>query len=671
MGKLNKFLILAVCVLLNGAVPVQSAWADEYVSGKSGLDVIFVMDYSGSMKSNDPDHMAQGMVKAFVDTVHSADIRIGFVAYNDQLLSAMQPVTVETNEARQELKALIDKAGYSGNTDIGLGLKYAYDLVSREKERKKAIILISDGESDLTGSVTGRVLEDSLEDTEYVALQCGKEGIPVYSIAFGEYDGNTGALEQLSDRTGGQMYPVEDAETLIGILYGIFENNTDFSIEKITDGIYAAGEQNIRIRLDEPYVDELDVLLVSPQTVGPVSVSYGEQQTEATGLKNYAVAKIGNTDSRVKELAVRTETAKNQELQVYLIAYRNLTPVLSVETSVNKNSPLVCQLYFKDTGGNIIADEGFYKNFSWEFTFSGNGEAEMPDGEIRDGIIRGEIIPGHAGTYYLEGRLDDHMGRAVFPPVEIRVINRSPEGGLPDSPGYTVLSGEQRIRLDEYFSDPDGDATEYALDSAGDPSAKAEIQGRELVFRPEKSGTGTIRLLVSDGEDTYEYPYTIEVVPLWKAYWWAEALVAAAVLALVWKLVHKPVPELEKLEAETKKNHFAGKLDAYFTVQPEGDGEIPPLSFQMHRVKGNRTSLGSLLEEYPEACSALELDKVFLVADEDRRMILCHTSNASVMVGSSIICRQIQYSVSFGDVVYITSEDGAYDLEIHYIAVFQ
>ncbi len=137
MGKLNKFLILAVCVLLNGAVPVQSAWADEYVSGKSGLDVIFVMDYSGSMKSNDPDHMAQGMVKAFVDTVHSADIRIGFVAYNDQLLSAMQPVTVETNEARQELKALIDKAGYSGNTDIGLGLKYAYDLVSRKRSGKK------------------------------------------------------------------------------------------------------------------------------------------------------------------------------------------------------------------------------------------------------------------------------------------------------------------------------------------------------------------------------------------------------------------------------------------------------------------------------------------------------------------------------------------------------
>ena len=91
----------------------------------------------------------------------------------------------------------------------------------------------------------------------------------------------------------------------------------------------------------------------------------------------------------------------------------------------------------------------------------------------------------------------------------------------------------------------------------------------------------------------------------------------------------------------------------------------------MHRVKENRISLGSLLEAYPEACGALDLDRIFLVADEDRRMILYHTADASVMVGSSILCRQIRYSVSFGDVVYIASEDGAYDLEIHYIAVIQ
>ena len=71
--------------------------------------------------------------------------------------------------------------------------------------------------------------------------------------------------------------------------------------------------------------------------------------------------------------------------------------------------------------------------------------------------------------------------------------------------------------------------------------------------------------------------------------------------------------------------------------------------------------------DYPEISDALGLDLLHLIADEDRRMILYHTSNAVVMIGNSIVCRQIQYSVSFGDVIYITSQDGAYELEMHYI----
>ena len=31
----------------------QSVYAEEFVSTKNGLDVMFVMDYSGSMKTND------------------------------------------------------------------------------------------------------------------------------------------------------------------------------------------------------------------------------------------------------------------------------------------------------------------------------------------------------------------------------------------------------------------------------------------------------------------------------------------------------------------------------------------------------------------------------------------------------------------------------------------
>lgn len=675
MRKVNKFLTLLICIVLCGIMSAQSVWAEEYVSVKSGLDVIFVMDYSGSMKSNDPDAIAQGMVKAFIDTVHATDIHVGFVAYNDQLLAATQPLPVKTNEERQTLKTLIDKSGYSGNTDIGLGLRYAYDLIRQNSDRKKAIILISDGESDLKGSSTGRVLENALQDVEYVTSECKKEAIPVYSIAFGEYDGNVKSLEKISGQTGGEMYTVKKPETLIQVLYGIFENNMDYRIEKITDGIYAAGRQDILVKLDEPYVDEVDVLLISPQTIGSVEVIYGEKEAETILLKNYAVAKLENIDEQIKELVVRTETVKNQELQVYLIAYRNLTPVLLTEPLVDKNSSLTYQVYFKDKNETIITDEAFYHHFFYTFALSKKGEKETLEAEIQNGRICGEVILNHTGTYFLEGRLDDHMGKVVFPTIEIQVQNRCPEGELPVNERYTILTKEQMFPLDEYFSDPDGDNLTYALkESLGNTEKKplqAELNDGILRIKPVKSGKGIVELNVTDGEAIFTYIYEAEVIPLWKVYWWVIVLLVVLCAVLFWKFKHKAKPELKQLVADTRKNQFCGRLDAYFTVQPETEEEILPLSFSMIQFTDNKLSLDLLFKAYPEAIEALELDAIYLVADEERRMVLYHNSKSSVMIGNAIACKEIQYSVSFGDVIYITSPDNHYDLELHYIAVIQ
>lgn len=180
-----------------------------------------------------------------------------------------------------------------------------------------------------------------------------------------------------------------------------------------------------------------------------------------------------------------------------------------------------------------------------------------------------------------------------------------------------------------------------------------------------------IAIHVSDGEDTIQYVYRIKVVPLWQAYWWVIVLAAVIFAIILLKITYKPKPELERLTEEKKQYHFCGRLDAYFVLQPQDVEEIMPLSFQMNRVKDGRVSLGSLFGNYPNQAKALQLDDIFLIADENRSMILYHKSKSGVMIGNTIACMQIQYSINFGDIIYITSPDGSYDLEIHYIAVFQ
>ena len=673
MKRLKRVLFVLFCfVFLSSS---QGVMAKEIRSEQNGLDVIFVMDYSGSMNANDPDHTASGMVKAFIDTVHSADIRIGFVAYNDRIVSSAAPVSVKTQEERDALKAQMDSAGYSGNTDIGLGLNYAYGLSGQETGRKRMIVLISDGESDLKGSKTGRSLEISNADLKNTVDACQSQGIPIYTVAFGKYDGSKEVLKEIAKETNAGNYTVEQPETLIDVLYGIFHSNMAYRIQEITNGIYGAGSQSIRVKLDDAYLDEMDVLMISPQQILDTTVVYGDQQIKPVNLVHYSVAKLSDVKSEIKELNIQTNTSKDQGLKVYLISYRDLVPVLEVETDMARNKPLPFRIYFKDKSGSVITDEAFYKNFTPKIEIYADGQSDNGrtpiNTEIKDGVITGEVKLESSGTYYIDSRLDDVMESCVFETVRVQVVNTPPAGELPDKLSLNPLSKEKKLKLDDYFHDSDGDALTYSLEESTKNAAAVALERGVLTVKPLKSGRESLVIKVADGESALSYRYSFEVIPLWKAYWWAFALGILVIGAIIWRIFHKPRPELEVITEKKAQNRFQGKMDAYFVGQPEEEEEIPPLTFPMYKIKDNRVSIGDLMKEFPEASESLGLDRIFLIADEERRMILYHSSDSVIMLGSSIVCKKIQYSVSFGDIISITAPEGDYDLEIHYISMIQ
>lgn len=673
MKRLKAVFFLASCLVFISSS--FCAFGEESASKKNGLDVMFVMDYSGSMASNDPDHTATGMVKAFIDTVHSGDIRIGFVAYNDRVVSSAAPVSVRTQEERDSLKTLMDTTGYSGNTDIGLGLNHAYGLTGQEDGRKCIFVLISDGETDLKASTTGRTKEISDQDLRNTVEACRSRSIPLYTVAFGNYDGSKEILKEISSQTGGQNYTVEKPETLIEVLYGIFHDNMAYRIQEITNGIYGEGIQSLNIKLEDSHLDEMDVLMISPQQIGDTTVIYGEQQINPVNLVHYSVAKLSDIKSEIREMNIRTNTKKNQELKIYLISYRDLTPVMETETSIGKNQPLSYKIYFKDKSGSVIKDEAFYKNFTPKVVIYPDGQADSGrrnmETAVKDGILTGKMVLSQSGTYYIDACLEDGMESCVFHTARIQVINTPPTGELPKNITYNLFTGQKQLALKDYFSDSDGDAIFYTMDQEAGDVAKVGLEAGILTIKPLKPGRQNLILNISDGDAVISCSYPIEVVPLWKAYGWVMILILAATGGVLWRIFHKQKPELEVITETKAQNCFQGKMDAYFIKQPEEEEEIPPLTFPMYKIKDNRISLGDLMKEYSKASAALGLDHIFLIADEDRRMILYHSSDSSLMIGNSIVCRKIQYSVSFGDIISITSLDGAYDLEIHYISMIQ
>lgn len=664
---MKKIRILLCCVILCLIFP-QKVYAEENICRKEPLDIIFVIDCSGSMKTNDPSKMGLNMVQAFVDTVQAENIRIGYVAYNNDILSYSAPESISTAERRQALKDEINSITYSGDTDIGLGISRAYDLLSEKENTRQVMVLISDGETDLP-KADERTEEQSDKELEECVGKCKEENIQIYTVAFGRYDGNRAVLEEIAAQTEAENYSAQSPENLIEVLYGIFQDNLIYRIQQFTSGVYAGGSQEIRCILDAPYLDEINVLLVSSEPVGETVVQYGEEEIRLTNLAHYAVGKIENVkaDASVKELVIRSETKEEQDLQIYVVSYRKLMPVLELASNAGRNQKQEYQVYFKDRDGEIIKDAEFYKKFSWEITCTDPNMTQEAAG-ASDGVLKGKLCFSNSGTYELKGILSDDFGSYSLL-AQVEVTNSIPSGSIPDE-RCTLIDGEWTICLDDYFEDKDHDKLVYSI--PGDrEGVSVQLNDNLLTVRPQSAGDHMVAIHVSDGEDTIQYVYRIKVVPLWQAYWWVIVLAAVIFAIILLKITYKPKPELERLTEEKKQYHFCGRLDAYFVLQPQDAEEITPLSFQMNRVKDGRVSLGSLFGNYPNQAKALQLDDIFLIADENRSMILYHKSKSGVMIGNTIACMQIQYSINFGDIIYITSPDGSYDLEIHYIAVFQ
>ncbi|MDE6984817.1 MAG: VWA domain-containing protein, partial [Lachnospiraceae bacterium] len=418
--------ILVYCIILALFFPVTGN-AEEIVPEKEQLDIMFVIDSSGSMKTNDPSGMGLDMVQAFIDTMQTQGIRIGYVAYNDAIVSYSEPETIDSTQNREKLKDMIASIKYSGDTDIGMGVSHAYQLLSTGENTRKIMVLISDGETDLPAG-SSRTVEQSDRELAYCIGQCRDNNIPIYTIAFGRYDGTFDLLEKAAQETHAKSYSAEKPEGLMEILYGIFQDNLFCRIQQFSNGTYAGGSQQVTCVLDTVYVDEIDILLISSGTVGETMVEYGDTELFLTNLSHYAVGKIENNKNHVpaRELTIHTATDEGQDLQVYVISYRGFMPSMNIEAKAAKNQKLMYEICFKDTGGENITDADFYKLFSWELvcTDSANLQKDVAIDTIKveEGILRGSIQFTHSGVYTLAGTLSDGYGSYHYP-IQVEVPN--------------------------------------------------------------------------------------------------------------------------------------------------------------------------------------------------------------------------------------------------------
>lgn len=407
--KIKSILIIAAIVIFQlGNVPLVNA---ESSNTSSNLDVVFVLDSSGSMKESDPEEIRTEAIKMFLDMSQVQGNKFGLVAYSDNVVREHNLDTINSSDDKERIKNMALNIPLGQKTDTGAGILEAVNLMNsgHDKNHKPVIILLSDGKND-----PQRKTEDSLKDLKSSISTCKDKGYPVYTIGL-NYDGTVDKtqLEEMSNETKGKNYITSTAADLPKILTDIYADNSKL---KVQDGgtVTANGEyQDLKVKIPNSNVMEANISMISDSKVEVklldpkgTEVNIPSSNAVFTTSKKYSMLKIikpaeGDWTVKIKGVSgsnIKVNYIFNYDLQLEA----NFTP-----SSPKNGDKLKVEAYLA-SNGQKITDKALYTNMKGKLIVKNvkDNSSKEVSLDYTEGIFKGEYSIPDKGKYELKVRVD-------------------------------------------------------------------------------------------------------------------------------------------------------------------------------------------------------------------------------------------------------------------------
>ncbi len=190
---------------------------------EQGVDIVMLMDESGSMKKLDPERFADEAAKLLLDIARlfGKEARVAVVSYGDGA-KVLMPFTV-LDSAYTGIKKSIGKMDRSAPfTDINSGLEVAYDLLEKRDGLNQAfVVIMTDGEITERDIPQGTDIFAYKEKTGRIAGNYNLRNWPVYTVAFTT---GTTIYRDLARQTGGEYYEVKGPSEVPDAYLKVFED---------------------------------------------------------------------------------------------------------------------------------------------------------------------------------------------------------------------------------------------------------------------------------------------------------------------------------------------------------------------------------------------------------------------------------------------------------------
>jgi Ca-activated chloride channel homolog len=247
----------------------------SFIAAPAGFSVVMMLDMSGSTKSFRQN--IQMAASRFLDALHPDD-RLSVIEFYSKV-NVLNDFTTDRRVAFHSISV----ANGSGDTDLYKGLMLALDKLSTEKNRRKAIVVLTDG-VDTDAQDLDRKLLAKLRDEEIpmaikpdenptlrrILDRADSQGVTIYPLALptgdpakladptprqiAMYTAARSRLKLVADRTGGTLNSIRRLEDM-GTLYALVaaDLRTLYTIEYVPVNEKRDGKwRSIKVDIDRP-----------------------------------------------------------------------------------------------------------------------------------------------------------------------------------------------------------------------------------------------------------------------------------------------------------------------------------------------------------------------------------------------------------------------------------
>lgn len=532
MKKLTRWLclamVLALCLsLIPGAAATESQLGDPTKT----TDFVLVLDCSGSLWESDPNLLCLEACSMFVDMIPVENARVSIVAfgypgddaytYSQQynvkydrnrvhvIAPLQEPATLkEKDSIKDEIRAAVDKGRNSDDTKtpIGMAVLGAVDMleVTGASDSNACIILMSDGKLSSTNILNNQ------ESVDAAIVSAKSHNWPVYCLELNytgandndsDYWGARNVLTRLATETGagetGRM-EIKTAADIGNAFQSIFDRfmlGGDGSVEMVTAGTDGSVERQIEI----PNLTSETTVVVSGTTLSKLVLAdpEGNQREVSVDMEenNLVASVVPGSYFCVKLLCpipgtwtIRAYGDPNAKFAMYDCSMRDLDlallsdPVLKEGDIMSKNETITFYSHFAYHGAKVQTND-FYAQKQPTLivtnTVTGKSYPFPMEAEGNTGYVyKVNLAEVGSGAFEVHVLLEDNMfrnGSKVSESLFYRTENLPVKilSNTMDAITGHVGNEFEKIDLNKYISNPDGDPLEYTLSCVSD---------RNLVF---------------------------------------------------------------------------------------------------------------------------------------------------------------------------------------------